>query len=98
MIEDRFVGERLYGREHIAALLEDLGFAAVAFCDATAETSDRDADLGMMACRQLVLARAAPDSPGHGTSRLRERADPMNAAINAPSAVARICTLAKPFC
>ncbi|HUN49281.1 MAG TPA: methyltransferase domain-containing protein, partial [Stellaceae bacterium] len=56
---DRFFAERLYGRARIAALLERLGFEAVAFRDLVDAQSDTAGDLGMMARRLLVTARSA---------------------------------------
>jgi D-alanine-D-alanine ligase len=56
---DRFFAERLYGRARISALLEELGFEAVGVRELADAQSDGAGDLGMMARRVLVTARAA---------------------------------------
>jgi D-alanine-D-alanine ligase len=58
VLADRFFAERLYSRAGIENLLEGLGFEAVRFLDPPDVQSDRETDLGMMARRQLVIARA----------------------------------------
>jgi D-alanine-D-alanine ligase len=58
VIADRFFAERLYGHAEIQELLESLGFEAVRFLEPPDVQSDRESDLGMMARRHLVVARA----------------------------------------
>jgi D-alanine-D-alanine ligase len=58
VLADRFFAERLYSHAEIQDLLESLGFAAVRFLDPPDAQSDRESDLGMMARRHLVVARA----------------------------------------
>lgn len=55
---DQFYAERLYDRDQIRALLREAGFAAVEVAGEQATASTRGQDLGMMARRMAVLARA----------------------------------------
>jgi D-alanine-D-alanine ligase len=60
VIVDQFYAERLYSRDSIRELLEQAGFAGVHdHCDVQVE-STRNQDLGMMAHRMFLTARA-PD-------------------------------------
>jgi D-alanine-D-alanine ligase len=70
VIADRFFAERLYSRTAIAELLAVEGFESIAFREAAKCRSDREADLGMMAQRLLVTARA-----GASTSAARRARD-----------------------
>lgn len=58
VLADRFFAERLYSHAEIQDLLESLGFDAVRFLDPPDVQSSRESDLGMMARRHLVVARA----------------------------------------
>lgn len=58
VLADRFFAERLYGHAEIQDLLESLGFEGIRFLDPPDVHSDRESDLGMMARRHLVVARA----------------------------------------
>lgn len=58
VIADQFYAERLYSRSAISALLESAGFDEVRFHGDLDTASDRSQDLGMMARRQLLSARA----------------------------------------
>jgi D-alanine-D-alanine ligase len=55
---DAFYAERLYTREEITSALIDSGFDAIESHGAMFGASDRNRDLGMMAKRMLVSARA----------------------------------------
>ncbi|MBI4569361.1 MAG: methyltransferase domain-containing protein [Planctomycetes bacterium] len=69
VIADQFYAERLYSREQITALLARRGFGDVALHDGAETASDRNQDLGMMAHRLFLTARApekkaaAPPAP-----------------------------------
>jgi D-alanine-D-alanine ligase len=66
-VADRFFAERLYSRNAITALLEQVGFRSVVFRDLIESRSDRNSDLGMMARRLLVTSRATGGSgPARG--------------------------------
>ena len=58
VIADQFYAERLYARQSIADLLERLGFSEMRFHEGIESVSDRAQDLGMMARRLFVTARA----------------------------------------
>jgi len=58
VIADQFYAERLYSREQITRLLERVGFEAVRHHETIEAASDRNQDLGMMANRIVVSARA----------------------------------------
>lgn len=58
VITDQFYAERLYSREQIQSLLDEAGFTSIAFHDTLIPESERAQDLGMMARRNLVTARA----------------------------------------
>ncbi len=72
VIDDRFFAERLYSRCEIVALLESEGFAATAFHAPSDLVSDRASDLGMMARRVLVVARAGAPRACTATNHPRE--------------------------
>ncbi|MEK9723034.1 MAG: methyltransferase domain-containing protein [Rhodospirillaceae bacterium] len=59
VIADQFYAERLYSRERLSALMKAAGFTGIHFADELAAQSDRGTDLGMMARRDLITARAA---------------------------------------
>ncbi len=58
VIADQFYAERLYSREQINQLLEQVGFIAIRFHGALVADSDRNQDLGMMAHRMFLTATA----------------------------------------
>ena len=58
VITDQFYAERLYSREQIQTLLEEVGFSDVTFHDTLVPESERAQDLGMMARRNFLTARA----------------------------------------
>lgn len=58
VIADQFYAERLYSKERIKQLLEDVGFHKVKLHDELTALSTRDEDLGMMARRNLISAFA----------------------------------------
>ncbi|HEX3500929.1 MAG TPA: methyltransferase domain-containing protein [Stellaceae bacterium] len=72
VVADRFFAERLYSRAAIADLLAAVGFASIGFREATESRSDRAADLGMMARRLLVTARAEAERPPSSVRRPRD--------------------------
>jgi D-alanine-D-alanine ligase len=72
VLADRFFAERLYSHAEIQDLLESLGFAAVRFLDPPDAQSDRESDLGMMARRHLVVARAKEGPAVRRVRRPRE--------------------------
>jgi D-alanine-D-alanine ligase len=59
VIADNFYAERLYSREQILILLAAAGFEAVEDHGALLAASERNQDLGMMANRMLLSARAS---------------------------------------
>ncbi|HUF10107.1 MAG TPA: class I SAM-dependent methyltransferase [Rhodothermales bacterium] len=58
VIADQFYAERLYTRERITSLLESLGFEEIQDHGVMLADSDRGQDLGMMARRWFLTARA----------------------------------------
>jgi D-alanine-D-alanine ligase len=58
VIADQFYAERLYSRDSITRLLREAGFREVRFHGNLEALSDRGQDLGMMARRMLLTARA----------------------------------------
>lgn len=58
VIADQFYAERLYSRTQIDELLTAAGFDAIRFHDEVVSDSARNQDLGMMARRILITARA----------------------------------------
>ncbi len=58
VIADQFYAERLYSKELICQLLEEVGFHNVAIHNDLVAISTRDEDLGMMARRNFVSALA----------------------------------------
>lgn len=58
VIADQFYAERLYTRERIMALLAELGFDSIRDHGVMQGESDRNQDLGMMARRIFLTARA----------------------------------------
>lgn len=58
VIADQFYAERLYSRERIEALLDTVGFSEIRFHERPETRSDRNQDLGMMAHRFFLTARA----------------------------------------
>ncbi len=63
ILVDQFYAERLYDRQQVAELLTRAGFTAIAEHDVLEAASSRDQDLGMMAHRVFVTARAAERAP-----------------------------------
>ncbi len=57
VIADQFYAERLYSRDRIMALLEQVGFDSVRDHGLLLAESDRNQDLGMMARRLFITAR-----------------------------------------
>lgn len=70
VLADRFFAERLYDRAQIQDLFEKLGLEGIRFLDPPDVVSDRQTDLGMMARRHLVVARART---GPAVRRARNR-------------------------
>ncbi|MCA9249387.1 MAG: class I SAM-dependent methyltransferase, partial [Planctomycetales bacterium] len=62
VIVDQFYAERLYSRDSIQTLLEGCGFSQFRIHESILGDSTRQQDLGMMACRLLLTARA-PQTP-----------------------------------
>lgn len=62
VIADQFYAERLYSRGRIEALLSRAGFRDVRFHNEVEALSTRGSDLGMMARRLLITARAPEKS------------------------------------
>ena len=58
VIADQFYAERLYTRAGIVDLFERVGFTNVRFHDSLCAESERNQDLGMMAQRMFLTARA----------------------------------------
>jgi D-alanine-D-alanine ligase len=58
VIADQFYAERLYTFEEIRALLARMGFVEIRREEAPSSLSDRNQDLGMMAHRMFIIARA----------------------------------------
>ncbi|HUU83716.1 MAG TPA: methyltransferase domain-containing protein [Phycisphaerae bacterium] len=58
VIADQFYAERLYSRDRIIALLEELGFDSVRDHGLLLPESERNQDLGMMARRMFITARS----------------------------------------
>lgn len=58
VIRDQFYAERLYDAEQITAFLQDLGFTDIFIHQNKQGVSSRNQDLGMMAHRMFVTARA----------------------------------------
>lgn len=57
VIVDQFYAERLYSLESITELLEQAGFTHIRAHDTHQTMSERDQDLGMMACRMFLTAK-----------------------------------------
>jgi D-alanine-D-alanine ligase len=68
VIADQFYAERLYSRDRIFQLLEQVGFEKIRFHGSVETQSDRQQDLGMMAHRMIITA-AAPIRVAPGTAR-----------------------------
>ena len=58
VIADQFYAERLYTKDSIAELLERAGFHSIRHFGSIVSESDRNQDLGMMAHRMFLTARA----------------------------------------
>ena len=58
VIADQFYAERLYSHERIERLLSSVGFSEIRFHERPETRSDRNQDLGMMAHRFFLTARA----------------------------------------
>lgn len=58
VIVDQFYAERLYSSDSISELLERAGFTHIREHDMVETDSDRNQDLGMMACRFFVTAKS----------------------------------------
>lgn len=58
VIADQFYAERLYARQQLADLLDNCGFQDIVFHGTLKGQSTRNQDLGMMANRMFVTARA----------------------------------------
>jgi D-alanine-D-alanine ligase len=58
VLADQFYAERLYSREKLAALLEEAGFRNIRLHGNMTAQSERGMDLGMMARRMIVTAKA----------------------------------------
>jgi len=58
VIADQFYAERLYERNRILSLLQEIGFINLRIHDEVKTYSDRDQDLGMMAHRMFITATA----------------------------------------
>jgi D-alanine-D-alanine ligase len=76
VIADQFYAERLYSRETIAGLLDDLGFTELRFHVAPETGSEREQDLGMMA-RRMFLTTQAPVK----VARKRRSAAPLRVTV-----------------
>ena len=63
VIADQFYAERLYSNKSIKALLEGMEFQDVTFLETTETTSARGQDLGMMAKRVFITAKAPIKEP-----------------------------------
>jgi D-alanine-D-alanine ligase len=59
VVADNFYAERLYSREQVVVLLSAAGFGSVQDHGAMLAGSERNQDLGMMAKRMLISARAS---------------------------------------
>ena len=57
VVADQFYAERLYSSEMLKELLEENGFEDVEVCETLDTNSTRDQDLGMMARRNILMAR-----------------------------------------
>lgn len=68
VIVDQFYAERLYAQEAITALLEAAGFTNIRVHDPIESMSDRNQDLGMMACRMLITGQS-PRAPTRSRKR-----------------------------
>jgi D-alanine-D-alanine ligase len=64
VIADQFYAERLYNEQEITDLLERAGFTGVAFAAPPTTQSERQQDLGMMAHRFMLVARAPQRAKG----------------------------------
>lgn len=74
VIADQFYAERLYSAEQLSALLERTGFQMVRLGGAIEAESERGQDLGMMAHRLLLTARApVRTEPARSRSPRRKR-------------------------
>jgi D-alanine-D-alanine ligase len=58
VIVDQFYAERLYSQKAIESLLQSAGFTNIRQHDAIEGVSDRNQDLGMMACRMLITGQS----------------------------------------
>ena len=68
VIADQFYAERLYARDRIVALLGQVGFESIRDHGVLLAESERNQDLGMMARRMFITARA-PRKPEPSTRR-----------------------------
>jgi D-alanine-D-alanine ligase len=59
VVADQFYAERLYSRESIHQALREAGFSGVEDHGTVRTNSERNQDLGMMAQRMFLAARAA---------------------------------------
>jgi len=73
VIADQFYAERLYSRAQIQDLLEAAGFTSARFHGDLAAESERGQDLGMMARRSLLTARAPHRATPRGAAVPRFR-------------------------
>ena len=69
VIADQFYAERLYNRETISKLLEEVGFTNIRFHNGVVTESDRNQDLGMMAQRMFITAQAPQKAVPSGSKR-----------------------------
>jgi D-alanine-D-alanine ligase len=58
VIADQFYAERLYTKDTIRELLDQLGYSGIRYHGAVPTDSDRNQDLGMMSHRMFITARA----------------------------------------
>lgn len=63
VIADQFYAERLYAYEEVENMLSQLGFTDIQLHGKLVPDSDRNQDLGMMANRMFVTARAPQKAP-----------------------------------
>ncbi|HYX07571.1 MAG TPA: methyltransferase domain-containing protein, partial [Bacteroidales bacterium] len=61
VIVDQFYAERLYTRESLQRMLDDIGFREISFHGEISPDSQRNQDLGMMERRIIVTAAAAKE-------------------------------------
>ena len=80
VLADQFYAERLYDRARIEALLEQAGFADVRFHDTLESKSTRGEDLGMMARRMFLTARA----PHKASPKSEQQKTPVTVLLGDP--------------